>query len=149
MGWPDGDGCECSSFHSGKAGVLTTNSFILEGIPAILCGIYTFFFLPNYPGAKSKFLSEAETELLKDDHPKTQAKSDAATWNSKEVMALLRDPTFVTFTLVWVCHAIGGWGISTVLPTVIHDLGLTDTAISQLMTMVSTKPRSRGRRSIG
>ena len=21
--------------------------FILEGIPAILCGIYTFFFLPN------------------------------------------------------------------------------------------------------
>lgn len=25
----------------------TTKLFILEGIPAIFCGIYTFFFLPN------------------------------------------------------------------------------------------------------
>ena len=33
------------------------------------------------------------------------------------------------------CHAVGGWGVSTVLPTVIYQLGLTDTAIAQLMTM--------------
>ena len=113
-------------------------SFILEGIPAIFCGLYTLFFLPNYPGVKAKFLTEAETELLMEDHPKSQAKSDGKTWNTEQVVALLKDPTFITFTLIWMCHAIGGWGISTVLPTVIHDLGLTDTAVSQLMTMVGS-----------
>jgi hypothetical protein len=51
---------------------------------------------------------------------------------------LLRDPTFYTFTLLWICHAIGGWGVSTVLPTVIYELGLTGTAVAQLMTMVSS-----------
>jgi len=111
--------------------------FIIEGIPAILCGIYTLFFLPNYPGPESKFLTPTETEVLVEDLPKSQPDAKAKTWNPAQVKALLRDPTFCTFTLIWMCHAIGGWGITTVLPTVIHDLGLTDTAVSQLMTMVS------------
>ncbi|KAK3679505.1 hypothetical protein LTR78_001066 [Recurvomyces mirabilis] len=109
--------------------------FILEGIPAILCGIYTLFFLPNYPGSKSNFLTDRETQVLLDDLPKTQPDLEAKTRNPAQVKALLRDPTFVTFTLIWVCHAIGGWGIATVLPTVIYQLGLTDSAVSQLMTM--------------
>jgi hypothetical protein len=31
----------------------------LEGIPAILCGIYTYFMLPNYPET-AKFITEEE-----------------------------------------------------------------------------------------
>ncbi|KAK6419180.1 hypothetical protein LTR81_007760 [Elasticomyces elasticus] len=110
--------------------------FILEGIPAILCGVYTLFFLPNYPGPESKFLSAAETEFVINDLPKSQPDAKAKTWNPAQAKALLQDPTFYTFTLIWMCHAIGGWGITTVLPTVIHDLGLTDSAVSQLMTMI-------------
>jgi MFS family permease len=131
--------------------------FILEGIPAILCGVHTLFFLPNYPGPESKFLSSHETQVLLDDLPETQPNSKAKTWDFSQVKALLKDPTFPTFTLIWACHAIGGWGISTVLPTVstllkkyvqyllltlantckvIFELGLTDSAVSQLMTMV-------------
>ncbi|KAK3624930.1 hypothetical protein LTR56_020744 [Elasticomyces elasticus] len=104
-------------------------------IPAILCGVYTLFFLPDYPGPESKFLSAAETEVLIKDLPKSQPDAKAKTWNPDQAKALLQDPTFYTFTLIWMCHAIGGWGITTVLPTVIHDLGLTDSAVSQLMTM--------------
>ncbi|KAK4956555.1 hypothetical protein LTR10_006082 [Elasticomyces elasticus] len=104
-------------------------------IPAILCGVYTLFFLPDYPGPESKFLSAAETEVLIKDLPKSQPDAKAETWNPDQAKALLQDPTFYTFTLIWMCHAIGGWGITTVLPTVIHDLGLTDSAVSQLMTM--------------
>ncbi|KAK5731552.1 hypothetical protein LTR17_011257 [Elasticomyces elasticus] len=110
--------------------------FILEGIPAILCGVYTLFFLPNYPGPESKFLSASESEVLINDLPKSQPDARAKTWNPAQAKALLQDPTFYTFTLIWMCHAIGGWGITTVLPTVIHDLGLTDSAVSQLMTMI-------------
>ena len=99
--------------------------FILEGIPAILCGIYTLFFLPNFPDAKARFLSEQDKQTIFDSLPKTQPKAGAKTWNSEHVKALFKDPTFPTFTLVWICHAIGGWGVGTVLPTVIYELGLT------------------------
>ena len=54
-------------------------------------------------------------------------------------MKLFKDPSFFTFTLPWICHAIGGWGVSTVLPTVIYELGMTGTAEAQLMTMVSAR----------
>lgn len=117
--------------------------FIIEGIPAILCGFYTFFLLPNFPDAKAKFLSDGEKQTIIDALPKTQPKAGAKTWNSEQVKALFKDPTFPTFMLIWVCHAIGGWGVGTVLPTVIYELGLTDTAVAQLMTMVRPQDKVR------
>ena len=39
--------------------------------------------------------------------------------------------------MIWITHDIGDWGISFVLPTVIYELGISNTAISQVMTMVS------------
>ena len=111
--------------------------FILEGIPAILCGVYTFFFVPNYPDENATFLTADEREVVVDALPKTQPKGSAKTWNSEQVRALFKDPTFTTFTMIWIFHAIGGWGISKVLPTVIYELDLTGSAVAQLMTMVS------------
>lgn len=55
-----------------------------------------------------------------------------------QISSLFKSPTFIPFTLIWITHGIGGFGITFVLPNVIYDLGMTDTAISQLMTMVST-----------
>lgn len=52
-----------------------------------------------------------------------------------QISGLLRDPTLIPFLLIWITHGIGGFGITFVLPNVIYDLGMTDTAISQLMTM--------------
>jgi sugar phosphate permease len=125
------------SFMNGVAGLSGWRwLFIIEGIPAILCGIYTFFMLPNFPDENCKFLPEEDKRTILDSLPKTQPKAGAKTWNAEQVKALFKDPTFPTFTLIWVCHAIGGWGIGTVLPTVIYELGLTNTAVAQLMTMV-------------
>lgn len=53
----------------------------------------------------------------------------------RQVKALLRTPSFVPFLLVWVTHGIGGWGVSFVLPSVIYDLGMSSTAVAQIMTM--------------
>ncbi|KUI69211.1 hypothetical protein VM1G_04905 [Cytospora mali] len=44
-------------------------------------------------------------------------------------------PPSSPFLAIWITHGIGGFGITFVLPTVIYDLGISDTAISQLMTM--------------
>lgn len=60
------------------------------------------------------------------------------------ITSLFKNPTFVPFTLIWATHGIGGFGITFVLPTVINDLGMSDTTISQLMTMVSRKALGRG-----
>lgn len=123
------------SFMNGAGGLAGWRwIFILEGIPAILCGMCTFFMLPNYPES-STFITEADKRVIIANLPKTQPTSTAKTWNPGQVKALFKDPTFPTFIMIWVFHAIGGWGVSTVLPTVIYQLGLTDTAIAQLMTM--------------
>lgn len=108
--------------------------FIVEAIPAILLGIHTFFFLPNYPET-SKWLTEQEQRIILDNLPKTQPSSKAKTWDFGQVKGFFKNPTTITFTLIWICHAIGGWGVSTVLPTVILELGLTNSAITQLLTM--------------
>lgn len=107
-----------------------------EGIPAILCGVYTYFFLPDYPDS-SQYLSEDEKRAIMGNLPATQPTSSAKTWDWSQAKLLFKDATFPTFTILWICHAIGGWGVSTVLPTVIYELGMTGTAVAQLMTMVS------------
>lgn len=115
-----------------------TNSlqlFILEGMPAIFCAIYTFFYLPNYPQTV-KFLSEDEREAIIADLPQQAPTMRAKTFDFDQIKSLFKSPSFVPFLMIWITHGIGGWGISFVLPTVIYELGISNTAISQVMTMV-------------
>ncbi|OHE98162.1 high-affinity nicotinic acid transporter [Colletotrichum orchidophilum] len=108
--------------------------FILEGIPAIFCGVYTFFYLPNYPETVS-FLADSEREAILSDLPEQAPTMISKTINFQQVKDLFSDPTFIPFLMIWITHGIGGWGISFVLPTVIYELGISNTAISQVMTM--------------
>lgn len=69
------------------------------------------------------------------------------TFNLDQFKSMLRDPTFIPFLMIWITHGIGGWGITFVLPTVIYELGISNTAIAQVMTMVSTPIFRRSRAS--
>ncbi|KAF2798602.1 MFS general substrate transporter [Melanomma pulvis-pyrius CBS 109.77] len=123
------------SFMNGAGGLAGWRwLFILEGIPAILCAVYTWFYLPNYPET-ANFLSENEREAVLGDLPKAAPTMGAKTFNVQQAIGLFKDPTFVPFLMIWITHGIGGWGISFVLPTVIYELGISNTAISQIMTM--------------
>ncbi|KAI9734343.1 MAG: hypothetical protein M1834_002449 [Cirrosporium novae-zelandiae] len=124
------------SFINGAGGLAGWRwVFILEGLPIILCGGYTYFQLPNYPETV-KFLSPPERDAILADLPPQAPTMKAKTFNLSQIKLLLRNPTFIPFTMVWVFHGIGGWGITLVIPTVIYELGISDTAISQLMTLV-------------
>jgi hypothetical protein len=100
-----------------------------------LCAIYTFFYLPNYPQTVM-FLSEDERAAVVADLPKHAPTMGAKTFDLEQVKNLIKSSTFISFLLIWITHGIGGWGISFVLPTVIYELGISDTAMSQIMTMV-------------
>ncbi|ORY02570.1 major facilitator superfamily domain-containing protein [Clohesyomyces aquaticus] len=126
------------SFMNGLGGLAGWRwLFILEGIPAILCAAYTWFYLPNFPETV-KFLTEVERGVILEDLPKQAPTMHAETLNLDQVKSLFKSPTFVSFLMIWILHGIGGWGISFVLPTVIYELGISGTAISQIMTMVPT-----------
>jgi hypothetical protein len=130
------------SFMNGAAGLAGWRwLFILEGTPIILCSVYTFFFLPNYPET-SKFLTGEERDAILNDLPEAAPTMTAETFNWQQVKQLFKAPSFVPFTLIWIFHGIGAFGITFVLPTVIYELGISDTAISQVMTMVSTNHKS-------
>ncbi|KAK3197718.1 hypothetical protein GRF29_216g1037280 [Pseudopithomyces chartarum] len=123
------------SFMNGAGGLAGWRwLFILEGMPAIFCAVITFFYLPNYPETVT-FLDETERQAILDDLPKQAPSMQEKTFSWEQTKSLFKDPTFVPFLMIWITHGIGGWGISFVLPTVIYELGISNTAISQVMTM--------------
>lgn len=85
------------------------------------------------------FLSQLEKEAIIADLPARAPSMESKTFDLDQIKAMFKNPTFVPFLIIWITHGIGGFGITFVLPTVIYELGISDTAISQLMTMVSTK----------
>ncbi|KAJ7161878.1 major facilitator superfamily domain-containing protein [Mycena crocata] len=108
--------------------------FILEGIPPVLVGILTFFALPSYP-EKSSWLSDAEKQLILQHLHKDAPTIHGKTFDWGAARLLFTDPTYYSFTAAWICAGVGGSGISFSLPTVIKDLGFTDSRMANVLTM--------------
>ncbi|KAF8527069.1 high-affinity nicotinic acid transporter [Gautieria morchelliformis] len=108
--------------------------FIIEGLPAILMGIGTIFILPNFPET-AKFLSEDEKALVASRLSKHAPRKNSHTWDPKQARELFLSPTFYSFNLAWLFHAVGGFGLALVLPTVIFDLGFQSSAMSNVLAM--------------
>ena len=90
---------------------------------------------PDYPET-ARFLTEDERAAIIADLPEQAPTMHAKTFDLEQVKAMLKAPTFIPFTMIWTTHGVGGWGISFVLPTVIYELGISNTGIAQVMTMV-------------
>jgi hypothetical protein len=82
-------------------------------------------------------LTEEERSFLRGRLAKTAPSGKKDHWDPQSLKKLFKDPTFYTFSLYWICHGIGGFGVGYALPTVIYELGFTTTANSQLMNIVS------------
>ena len=99
-----------------------------------MCAFVTLFFLPNYPETAT-FLDDQQRISILASLPKTQPSSKDKAWDWRQIKQLLTDWTSLSFYLIWLTHAVGAKGVHTVLPTIIYELGLTNTADAQLMTM--------------
>lgn len=67
--------------------------------------------------------------------PSSSPRKEDNAFDSDEIKQLLKDPTFYTYSCIWLFQGLGGWGISFVLPTTVYELGFTDTAKTQLMQL--------------
>lgn len=109
--------------------------FLLEGLPAIILSAVALFGLPDYPET-TRMLTKEERELIVGRLPPTAPTGDKRRWDFTSLKTLFLSPTLYTFSIYWIAHGIGGFGVSYALPTVIYQLGFTTTSKSQLMNIV-------------
>src|SRR6202049_715580 len=104
--------------------------FILEGIPAILFGIVTIFYLTDWT-RQAKWMHSAGGEGVPEKGVKEkQAKQRA---RSFRIWEGLRHREVVLLTLCYFCALTGGYGISFWLPTILKRLsGLSDFTVTLL-----------------
>src|ERR1700737_5385972 len=107
--------------------------FILEGIPAILLGIVTIFYLTDWP-SQAKWLPSDEREWITEELRKEkQAKQQV---HSFRIWEALRHRDVVLLTLCYFCALTGGYGVSFWLPTILKRIsGLTDFKVTLLAAL--------------
>ncbi|OTA94235.1 hypothetical protein M434DRAFT_30144 [Hypoxylon sp. CO27-5] len=107
--------------------------FLIEGLPAIILSVVALW-LPDYPET-ARMLTDKERAFLQDRLEERAPTGKKGHWDFKSLKKLVKDPTLYTFSVYWICHGIGGFGVGTALPTVIYELGFTTTSNSQLMNI--------------
>ena len=105
---------------------------ILEGIPAVLCGLLTYFVLPSRP-AEAKFLTEKEKEWIagelgREEHQKRR------TAHLSAVQALFNGRVW-HLAFIGFAHAVGTYTLSFWLPQLMKSLlsGQSNTVIGSLL----------------
>jgi MFS family permease len=109
--------------------------FLLEGLPAIILSVPALFGLPDYPET-ARILTLEERTFILQRLSSSAPSGQKGNWDWKSLGALFKDPTVYTFSIYWIAHGIGGFGVGYALPTVIYQLGFTTTSLSQLMNIV-------------
>ncbi|KAI1447252.1 MFS general substrate transporter [Annulohypoxylon stygium] len=89
--------------------------FLIEGLPAIALSAVALW-LPDYPET-ARMLTDKERVILQDRLSKSAPTGRKGHWDFESLRKLLKDPTFYTFSVYWICHGIGGFGVGTALPT--------------------------------
>ncbi|BGP39243.1 hypothetical protein JCM10450v2_003199 [Rhodotorula kratochvilovae] len=107
--------------------------FIIEGIIPLVMGFATFWILPDFPST-SKWLKPREVEHLSL-HLHKDAPHESGKIFDKQALTLFKDPTYYLFTTVWVLQAVGGYGISLVLPQIVKDMGFAGSAATNLLQL--------------
>ena len=97
--------------------------FLATGVPAVLAGIVTFFYLPDNPD-KASFLSTDERSWLRNRLESENAGMDK---NAENGFKALVDPRVMLMALCYVAFPLAAYGLSYWLPTIVHGFGVTNT----------------------
>ncbi len=96
--------------------------FVLEGIPAVLLGLFAWFWLDDKP-QQVKWLSEREKQIVQD---ALAAEHREAGAGHGSFLHLLRDPRVFMCGLVFFCIYSGTNTVAYWMPTLIQGFGLAD-----------------------
>ena len=106
--------------------------FLLEGIPAVLLAVVTWFFLTDRPGTAG-WLPEAERDAL--ERQLTAEREEAASGSPDSVLAALRSPRVLALSWVYFGVVYGLYALGFFLPTIIkgfaEQYGTTYSTVEQ------------------
>jgi len=107
--------------------------FVVEGIPAVLFGVITLFYLTDWP-AQAKWLSADEREWMTEElRREKEAKAGA---RSSTVWDALRSREVLLLTLVYFLAIIGIYGFIIWFPTIVQRAtGLPNMAVTLLSSL--------------
>lgn len=97
--------------------------FLVTGVPAIIAGIITFFYLPDLP-LKASFLSDTEKTWLKD---RLAAENSGMEQNASDGFRALINPRVLLMALCYVGFPLAAYGLSYWLPTIVQNFGVSNT----------------------
>jgi len=97
--------------------------FLATGVPAVIAGIITFFYLPGSPETAS-FLSDDEKSWLKN---RLESENSGMGENAENGFKALVDPRVLLMSLCYVAFPLAAYGLSYWLPTIVHGFGVTNT----------------------
>lgn len=90
--------------------------FILQGLPAILLGVYIFLAMPDRP-AKAKWLSQSEKDYLESQIPT----GGHATDELKQLPIILKNGLAWVFAVLYFSMVIGFWAVTYFLPKIVQE----------------------------
>lgn len=106
--------------------------FMYEGIPAILLGVFCYFYVTDKPD-QARWLSEAEKRMLKE-RLASEAKPAAAKAHGTLAQAF-KDPTVYLLALAYLSILAGTQAVSLWTPTLLKHMGMTIASIGGLAAL--------------
>ncbi|MGV1756856.1 MFS transporter [Rhizobium sp. A22-96] len=97
--------------------------FLVTGVPAVIAGIITLFYLPDLP-SKASFLSDSEKSWLKD---RLAAENSGMEQNASDGFRALINPRVLLMALCYVGFPLAAYGLSYWLPTIVKNFGVSNT----------------------
>jgi len=95
--------------------------FLLEGLPAIILGVVTFFYLIDRPEDDRRWLSTEERGWLIAELRKEQA--TVSSHGMEDFRAIFKDARVWLLTLVYMCNGIAIYGVVLWLPQIVKSIG--------------------------
>jgi ACS family tartrate transporter-like MFS transporter len=100
---------------------------ILEGLPAVIAGVVTFFYLTDWP-RDAKWLADDEREwittALDQERQSKKRRQTVTAWQA------LSHPQVIVFSLIYFCYITNSTGLGTWLPKIVQRIsGLSQTQV--------------------
>ncbi|MBT9370642.1 MFS transporter [Rhizobium sp. CSW-27] len=97
--------------------------FLATGVPAVLAGIVTLFYLDDTP-EKARFLTRAQKDWL---HDRLAAENAGMEEHAESGLRALVNPRVLLMSICYIGFPLAAYGLSYWLPTIVQGFGVTNT----------------------